>query len=341
MEQLAPDRDPCLQIQVDLSAMLDGELDASSVRRVLVHAAACPHCRGFLKGIQRQVHAHRDLYEVLDEANRTGPEPLAVAKLRQQLTENRERLARIFYELGRGFVLMGTSPHFSRTVQREPVPIPDMVRRGELLLEELGDLAADADVDREQWVRARALLSDGRVCAPQHNLERGKSLLEESLFLDARPYEPRVYLGHAHHVSGQRELARRQFETVIEGEDPIGRVFGWMHLGNLQIDERDWAGAAQSFESIVSSGVISDHIQFGLVYFNLALCCGHLQRFEECESWLTRLHEEMPHKRLAIARELRTREQFLGLLRRQPKLLDRFVDRFPGWFESIQRADLS
>src|SRR5690606_2224748 len=40
--------DPCGQIQADLSAMLDGELDAPSVRRVMIHSDACPNCRAFL-----------------------------------------------------------------------------------------------------------------------------------------------------------------------------------------------------------------------------------------------------------------------------------------------------
>ena len=53
--------DPCLQIQVDLSAMFDGELDAPSVRRVMVHSDVCPSCRGFLDGIRSQVRLHREL----------------------------------------------------------------------------------------------------------------------------------------------------------------------------------------------------------------------------------------------------------------------------------------
>ena len=57
--------DPCLQIQADLSAMLDGELAASSVRRVMVHSDCCPSCRGFLDGIRMQARTHRDFYNCL------------------------------------------------------------------------------------------------------------------------------------------------------------------------------------------------------------------------------------------------------------------------------------
>src|SRR5690606_27447115 len=57
--------DPCGQIQADLSAMLDGELDAPSVRRVMIHSDACPNCRAFLEGIRLQARAHRQLHAVL------------------------------------------------------------------------------------------------------------------------------------------------------------------------------------------------------------------------------------------------------------------------------------
>ena len=54
-------KDPCLPIQADLSAMLDGELDAASVRRVMVHSDVCGSCGAFLRGIRDQAQSHRQL----------------------------------------------------------------------------------------------------------------------------------------------------------------------------------------------------------------------------------------------------------------------------------------
>ena len=119
--------DPCLQIQVDLSAMLDGELDAPSVRRVMVHSDVCQQCRSFLEGIRQQARLHRASSEAMAaSASADGP----ASRLRRQLMENRQKLARILYELGRGFVLMGLSPDFTKEVGKEPVPVPDMAMRG-------------------------------------------------------------------------------------------------------------------------------------------------------------------------------------------------------------------
>ena len=117
--------DPCLQIQTDLSAMLDGELDPASVRRVMVHSDVCPSCRSFLAGIRTQVRLHKQAAQM--QAAASGSDTAAL-RLRDQLTVNRRKLSKILYELGRGFVLMGLSPDFSREVAREPVPVPDMLR---------------------------------------------------------------------------------------------------------------------------------------------------------------------------------------------------------------------
>ena len=114
----AAERSLCPQIEIDLSAMVDGELDPASVRRVLVHSEVCPSCRGFLDGIRTQMRAHRDLADAGLTAEGTDFEapanPRAEA-LREQLVRNREQLGRILYEVGRGYVLMGMSPSFSRT----------------------------------------------------------------------------------------------------------------------------------------------------------------------------------------------------------------------------------
>ena len=326
---------------MDLSAMLDGELDAASVRRVLVHSDACPNCGAFLDGIRAQARAHRELQAVLTAADgetvlvSSGGEvcETEAGELRRQLTANRQQLGRILYELGRGFVLMGTSPRFSREVQREPVPAPDMFRRGELLLEEVERIASDDRSGSDApWVRAKTLFAQREVRSPLENLQKGKRLLRESLSLDPSRYEPRIYLGHAYHVEDDHRLARLEFEAVVDGDDELGRVFGLMHLGNLQIDEGEWDGAYASFLRIVETRVIEEHVQFGMVFFNLALCCGHLRRFEECQDWLHRLYREMPHKRRVIAEEFRSQRQFASLLADHPHILDSFVDEFPCWF---------
>ena len=65
----------CLQIQIDLSAMIDGELDAAGVRRVTSHVDACGACRAFHDGILRQAGLHRRL-----AAGRRSSDPVPAAE---------------------------------------------------------------------------------------------------------------------------------------------------------------------------------------------------------------------------------------------------------------------
>lgn len=320
--------DPCLQIQVDLSAMLDGELDAPSVRRVMVHSDVCPSCRGFLQGIRSQVRLHRDLAAAGAVAEGGEASPRA-SRLRAKLTENRRKLGKILYELGRCFVLMGLSPDFSREVGKEPVPVPDMAQRGRNLLDEVARLEA---AHGGEWVSARELL-DGQLRSAADNLAKGQRLLTECLSLEPSCHEARIYLGLVHHVRGQRALARRQFSQVLaDTSDVVMRGYALLSLGTMHLDEGDHDGAVDLLQQVVESGVVGAQPRLGMAYFNLGLAHGMRGDFAQCLHWFQRLHDELPHRRSAVAQELGRRSQFLHLLRCHPEAQVAFAATLPGWF---------
>lgn len=317
-----------MQIQVDLSAMLDGELDAASVRRVMVHSDLCSACRDFLEGIRTQAQLHREVH-----AATVGPtdERKAVA-LRRQLTENRTRLGRILYEMGRGFALMGLSPDFSREVGKEPVPVPDVAMQGKNLIDEVTRWARGHGQADGEWVAAKDLFEQSPRTSNE-NLAKGQRLLAECLALLPEHHEARIYLGLVHSVRGQRSLARRQFAAVLAGtQDAAMRGFALLNLGNVCLQEGDAQGAVELLEQLVASGVVDRQPRFGMAYFNLALALGLLQRFDESRLWFRRLHDELPHKRNTIARELTKRSQYVHLLRAYPEVEERLAAEFPVWF---------
>jgi tetratricopeptide (TPR) repeat protein len=324
--------DPCLQIQVDLSAMLDGELDPAGVRRVMVHSDFCPSCREFLDGIRSQVRMHRKLAAVLAPAGvgaAADAVPTVLAQLREQLTANRRKLSRVLYELGRGFVLMGLSADFSREVAKEPVPVPDMAMRGRNLLDEV---ARDGEAGGgPEWIAAKQLF-DGQVRTTSENLAKGQRLLSECLSLDPECHEARIYLGLVHYVRGQRVSARRQFQEVLQHSQDRGiRGYALLNLGNIHLDEGDGEGAVSLLLQLVESGVIPEQPSLSTAYFNLGLAFGMAGRFGECLDWFQRMVRELPHKRSWMARELGRRSQFVHLIRNHPDA--RVVsEAFPSWF---------
>jgi len=342
-----PATDPCLQIQIDLSAMLDGELDQPSVRRVLVHADVCPSCSMFLQGIRSQARAHVDLSQIfagrpigevdLDQqaSDASGRAPTLAAELRQKLRDSRVALARILYELGRGHVLMGVSPKFYRAVAREPVPIPDVCMRGRNLLDEVRRLAPalQSEAAGREWVRARRLFESNQRSSPAESLDKGIDLLREVLLLRPRYHEARIYLGHAYHIRQDRDLARHEFKIVLAStDDLIMRAFALENLGNVDLEEGSPARAIPHFLTLLESGVIQREPRFFTTYFNLALAYGLLQDFTACTHWLHRLYTEFPHKRGPMRKELHARLQFAGVIARRPDVAADLRKRFPDWF---------
>ncbi len=326
--------DPCLQIQVDLSAMVDGELDPAGVRRVMVHSDLCASCREFLDGIRSQVRLHKKLAAALAPcapAEDGLRESAALHKLREQLTANRRKLSRVLYELGRGFVLMGLSADFSREVAKEPVPVPDMAMRGRNLLDEVARSAGGGA--GPEWMAAKELF-DGQLRTADENLAKGQRLLSECLALEPESHEARIYLGLVHYVRGQRAAARKQFQEVLaQSQDRRIRGFALLNLGNIHLEEGDAEGAVQLLLQLVESGAIAEQPSLGSAYFNLALAYGLSGNFSDCAAWFQRMARELPHKRSWVARELGRRSHFLHLIRSHPdaKVV---CESFPAWFQA-------
>jgi tetratricopeptide (TPR) repeat protein len=152
-------------------------------------------------------------------------------------------------------------------------------------------------------------------------------------------HEARIYLGLVHSVRGQRSLARRQFAAVLDAtSEPVMRGFALLNLGNVHLQEGDPESAIAALRQLVDSGIVGSQPRFGMAYFNLALASGLLRRFDDSRAWFQRLHDEMPHKRNLVARELTKRSQFVHLLRANPEAERRLAADFPAWFPLTSNA---
>ena len=336
------DQDPCLPIQVDLSAMLDGELDPARVRRVTLHSDGCASCRSFFEGIRQQVGLHRRLAGANVLPATAGERGIAAAgrkasdgkedeTLRRQLTSNQEKLSRILYELGRNFTLMGLSPEYSREVAKEPMPVPDIAMRGRSLLDEVA--RTPSEVVAPEWVAAKELF-DGQLRSPDENLARGQRLLTECLSLDAVADDARIYLGLVHYARGQRALARKQFQLVLDhSKSDVMRAFALSNLSNILLDEGDFEGAIALLLQVVESGVVARQPRLSATLFNLALAYGLNGTFERSLHWFGRLHTDAPHRSRWVAKELSRRSHFLHLVHTHPDaaaLSGRLAEWFPA-----------
>lgn len=316
--------------------MLDGELDPAGVRRVTMHSDACPSCRQFFEGIRRQAGLHRRLAAPRREA------PDAAGRHRRHqhdegwradLSRDQRKLARVLYELGRNFVLLGLSPEFSRFVAEEPMPLPVVAARGRALIDEIACSGRDAT----KWVPAKELF-DGGLRTPDENLARGQRLLSECIALDATRDDARIYLGLVHYARGQRALARKQLQLVLSrGEDVVMCAYARLHLSNILIDEGDLRAAISALLHVVESGALDPEPQFAHILFNLALAYGLDGDFEQSARWFDRLHERAPERRAWAARELSRRSHFQHLVHTHPRARE-LAQKLASWFSALPRA---
>ena len=243
---------------------------------------------------------------------------------------------------------MGVSPDFTRLVEREPVPIPDVFMRGRNLLDEV-QRSIQQSIQRSmggderpaltnvplgtEWVRAQSLFQSGHLGTPQENLVKGKKLLAESLMLRPDFHQARIYLGHAHQIAGDVENARREFCVVLEqSTDTMMRAFALLHLGGVFIGDRQEARAIPYLLELVHSKVDPKHEMVFATIFNLALAYGRLGQLAEAQKWFTRLYAEFPHKRRVVGHWLKQQTLLATALARHPGLPEDFAAAFPGWF---------
>lgn len=327
--------DLCLQIQVDLSAMVDGELEAASVRRATAHVDACSACRAFLEGIQRQAGLHRRLAAANAAGGAAAPRRPAAqgGVLRGELTRRRAELARDLYERGRSAVLMGLSPDPVGHCKDVATPAPEASRRDRRPSDEparAGEAVGDWD--------AMMQLLDAPLQTPEEHLARGQRLLSECLALEEANDGARIYLGLVHQARGQRALARKQLQRVVaRSRDVTMRCFAQFNLSSICLDEGDCESAIRLLLELVASGAVERDERWKAAWLNLGLAYGLRGEFEESARWFRRLHEDGPGQRSSVARGLSRRSGFLHLVRAHPQARQ-LADDLQQWFFGPRRS---
>ena len=120
--------------QLDLSCMLDGELDEAAAGRTMLHIEECPTCRAFFEDIRSQVRLHQDMADpdrlMSRVATLTGSTILSHAKDETDAIDLVHRLATVFYQLGKSYVLAAIDPDFRTRVFEEAVPVDQTQSHG-------------------------------------------------------------------------------------------------------------------------------------------------------------------------------------------------------------------
>ncbi|MDG1500718.1 MAG: zf-HC2 domain-containing protein [Planctomycetota bacterium] len=314
----------CLDFQADLSALVDGELDDDAATRAIAHLEICAGCHDFLDDTRSMVATHRDIANPDVLLTRfsalTGKELMEQAESAQLVN----RLATVFYQLGKAYVLAATNAQYRNDVFEPAVRVEFEKTRGRGFVD--GVLAsgrvASSEVD---WTEARHMLN-GRLTKIESSLEKGKRLLAEALAVDPEHEEARLYRAFVHSHEGHRMRAAEDLRFVFDtAMDEANRGHAAMQLGKLYGAEGDHKRALVCFRWVSISGLADVNPRFFMARYNAAICHLRLGAGGRSVQAFRALIDSQPSQAARIAETLADSS---------PKLQEKMAS-LPGFAESL------
>lgn len=321
----------CEQFQLDLSCLVDGELDEPAAGRALLHIECCDCCREFFDDTRRCLRLHvdsNDPQRLLARITSLTGNEIATSATAIELVH---KLATIFYQLGKAYVLLATDPGYRTRVFEAALPIEPTQTRGRGFVDGVllgggpatsgatGD-NAPARTDAEglageiggsrlgavDWDDARGILN-GRLKEIDSPLEKGRRLLQEAIAADPSHEEARLYLAFLLARDGKSLQAAKQFRGVFDGSmQDANRGHAAIQLGLLHEAEGDHRRALTFFRWVSLSGLERRDARFFFVLFNIGLQYALLGDQPRSLRYFRRLFERHPERRSEVAHLIAT-----------------------------------
>jgi tetratricopeptide (TPR) repeat protein len=291
----------------------------------MLHLETCDPCREFFDDTRRCVRLHRDVADPERLLARVSSLTGAELAGRASTIELVHKLASIFYQLGKAYVLAGTNPDYLRTrvfeaaVDVEPTQTQGRGFVDGVMLSGQSDEAGGVD-----WEHARAMLN-GRLKEIEAPIEKGRRLLEEAIGSDPTHEEARLYLAFLHANEGKKLLAAREFGEVFEsGMCESNRGHAAVQLGQLHVAEGDDRRALTYFRWVSIAGLEERDERFFFVLFNIGVLYAQMRDQRRSLSYFRRLLDRHPDKLDDVIRLFSTAQR-----------LQRAIDDQPGFGEKL------
>jgi tetratricopeptide (TPR) repeat protein len=262
----------CESFQLDLSCLLDHELDSGAAGRAVMHMEACSCCREFFEDTRSQIRLHRDMADpdrlFARVAMLTGSSPIGAEAI--EGIDLVHRLATILYQLGKAYVLAAIDPDFRERVFEAAVPVEATQVHGRGFVDGVVMNGKDK-LGGLDWNRARSMFN-GRLEKIESPFEKGRRLLEEAIGADPSHEEAQLYLAFLHAHEGRRLLAAEEYQRVFEtGVDERNRGHAAIQLGRLHSSEKVYDKAIALWRWVTTSGLADADDRFFVARFNLGM----------------------------------------------------------------------
>ena len=334
-----PDANACRDFVIDINAFVDEELVGDDLARVMGHVQDCDGCQDYMDALRDLSAAHRVATARIDEevVGQLDPRGLFTSITRDLLEEKQGALARLFYELGKAYVLIGNreaDPADRQTVATtsRALDVRSAESKARRTLNEAEGLASAGQHERASslFKRSRRLFGTSRW-AGSGALAKGRAYLEEALAIEPELDEARLYLGFQHHVADRLDRARLEFRKVHrDGRKLEHRLMALHWLGRLHANQGDYQRAVECDEEVLRNQP-SDADLFPYL-MNLVVNSIKAGRVDDSCRHLETLEERYP-TRVPQARSWLADWSWLnGLLARNSNLHDDLRRRAPAFF---------
>lgn len=336
----------CEEFQRELCCLADGELDDAASARALLLLESSAACRQYFEEIRMQARLHQDLADPTRVSARlammTGMRGFDDADLdlesELQGVEYVHKLATIFYQLGKSYILAATDPGWSERVFEAATPVEPTQNRGRGFVD--GVLQNEKErAGRVDWVRARHLLN-GRLEQIEEPLEKGRRLLAEALSVDPTHEEARLYQAFLHQHEGKTLKAAETYRDVFDTAlDEANRGHAAMQLGRLYSREENFRKALVCFRWVTISGLASRDERFACVRFNLAGIYARMGARERSITEFRGLLDLHPDRQLEFADVFaRSTSCLIPAIERQEGFVEALYERCPELFQTFDSS---
>jgi tetratricopeptide (TPR) repeat protein len=327
--------DVCVEFQVDLSCLVDGELEEAAAGRAVAHLELCDTCREFFEDTKQQVLAHRELADpgrlLVHYSSLVGSD----IDREVETIELVHKLATIFYQLGKAYVLADIDPDFRTRIFEEAVAVEATRSNGRGFVD--GVLSSGrAGAGGVDWQGARHMLN-GRLSKIEAALEKGKRLLRQALDVDSTHEEARLYLAFVDAHEGRKIRAATEFRRVFNTSvDPANRAHAAVQLGNLLADEGEFKRAVACFRWITMSGLADDDDRFFFARFNLGMYYADLRDQPRSLASFRALLDRHPTRVQEVADLFAHSPRTRAVIQSQPGFAEALFERCPELFSPAE-----
>jgi tetratricopeptide (TPR) repeat protein len=340
----------CTAFEQDISLFVDHELASAGVSRLTSHLTDCEACRSYVDDLRDMADLHREMADdaplATEDAVRglVDRHSLFAGITRRLLLDKSGELARLFYELGKAYVLAGNQASLGRRFQKvAPVARVADIRattdRARRVAREGEALAAAAPAESRGDFRHGSLFGRSRklfddTAAPGAGaLASGLRCLTAALALRPELDEARLYLGFHHMLVGRLDRAGAEFRRVYRsGKDPVHRLMALQYLGNVHSTRYEHKRAIECYEQVAAEDRRSSEPRFYTALVNLGMDCAKLGLEERSARHFAELVERFPAHLNQSRQLLSQATDFTALLQRDAHLRESLRRSVPALF---------